>query len=252
MLDQTGQTIAIGDIHGCADVLRVLIEALAHKAAPRISRFVFLGDLVDRGPRSRLTMDVVCDVFDYFPDSVLLLGNHDEFFRSFLRGTLSLGDADKWMANGGWMTLQDYGLLGFSSEEEVEEAVSRVDRRHKILLEGAVSMLTTERYCFVHAGIDPAVPLGHQNPRTLNWIREGFIDHHGPLEKVVVHGHTITSSSLPEIHYNRIALDTGSYITGRISAAIFENDMVVGFASAEIENGTGTVRYYDEQMVPRQ
>ena len=40
----------IGDIHGCADELRYLVEALP---LARGDRLVFLGDYIDRGPDSR-------------------------------------------------------------------------------------------------------------------------------------------------------------------------------------------------------
>jgi len=40
----------------------------------------------------------------------------------------------------------------------------------------------------------------------------------------VVHGHTPVSE--PEIHDNRINLDTGAFATGRLTCAVFEGNDV--------------------------
>ena len=109
-------------------------------------------------------------------------------------------------------------------------------------------MVLTQRHCFVHAGIDPGKPLAEQDGRTLRWIRDGFLDYREPMEKIIVHGHSITETSFPEIHPNRIALDSGSYKTGRISAAVFDDDVLVGFFCGEGECKNFKMRYFDEAM----
>ncbi|MBL8673456.1 MAG: metallophosphoesterase, partial [Rhodospirillales bacterium] len=50
-----GETVfAVGDVHGCADELAAVLAAvaLAATAAPGPTRLVYLGDLIDRGPRN--------------------------------------------------------------------------------------------------------------------------------------------------------------------------------------------------------
>ena len=41
------KTYAIGDVHGCFDTLEQLLQQIPNK-----SRLVFIGDIVNRGPKS--------------------------------------------------------------------------------------------------------------------------------------------------------------------------------------------------------
>jgi len=53
-LSEEHRIIAIGDIHGCINTLRALIE----KINPRPDdQFVFLGDFIDRGKNSKEVVD---------------------------------------------------------------------------------------------------------------------------------------------------------------------------------------------------
>ena len=77
-------------------------------------------------------------------------------------------------------------------------------------------------YLFVHAGIRPGVPPDEQSSRDLRWIRAGFIDDASDHGLMVVHGHTIVPGV--EFRKNRIAVDTGCYLTGQLSALVLESD----------------------------
>ena len=82
-------------------------------------------------------------------------------------------------------------------------------------------------YFFVHAGVRPGVAFSNQNAEDLLLIREEFLLHQGDFGKIVVHGHTPVSE--PEIHDNRINLDTGAFATGRLTCAVFEDNEVCFF-----------------------
>ena len=71
-------------------------------------------------------------------------------------------------------------------------------------------------YLFVHAGVRPGIPIERQDPADLLWIRDEFLNHDGAHEAVVVHGHTIA----PDVEFraNRIGIDTGAYLTDRLTA----------------------------------
>lgn len=71
----------IGDIHGHATALEKLLATLGYHRKNRQwvhsnSRLVFLGDLIDRGPQQRQTVDVVRELCDAGL-AVCLAGNHE-------------------------------------------------------------------------------------------------------------------------------------------------------------------------------
>jgi diadenosine tetraphosphatase ApaH/serine/threonine PP2A family protein phosphatase len=75
-------------------------------------------------------------------------------------------------------------------------------------------------YFLCHAGVRPGVPLEHQQPEDLLWIREEFLNSRMSFGKVVVHGHTPTAS--PEVLPTRINIDTGAFATGRLTCLVLE------------------------------
>lgn len=75
--------------------------------------------------------------------------------------------------------------------------------------------------CFLcHAGIRPGVPFDRQREEDLLWIREDFLDSQMDFGKVVVHGHTPVDQ--PENLPNRIDIDTGAFLTGRLTCVALE------------------------------
>jgi serine/threonine protein phosphatase 1 len=218
---------AVGDVHGRRDLLEALLKAIyadaaARDAAPRI---VFLGDVIDRGPQSRQVLALVIGTLRDCPGSALILGNHEEFMLRFLDETANREQiARQWFANGGLETLESYG---FGKQNRIETIAARFKSEfadHITVLREAEWMVKTARYCFVHGGIDPALPLDGQDPETTRWIRQEFLDHKGGLERIVVHGHTPTASSLPEVYAHRIALDTGAVFSGHLTCAILDDE----------------------------
>lgn len=220
-------TYAIGDIHGRRDLLEALLARIARDAAARGApwRIVFNGDVVDRGPESCQALGLVIDTLETVPGSRLILGNHEEFMLRFVdipedRPRL----ASHWYRNGGMATLASYGLDYREPADEVAAALAERFPDHVEALRQATHMVIHGAYAFVHAGVDPQVPITRQDPITTRWIRDGFLDHDGPLGKIVVHGHTPTSSNLPELHVNRIAIDTGAVFAGHLTCAVLADD----------------------------
>jgi serine/threonine protein phosphatase 1 len=239
--------IAIGDIHGMAQTLELLLSTLTKEFKPENTRFVFLGDLIDRGPNPFKAVDLVCDVIDHYPGSVCIRGNHDMYMDSMSNLSIARDEAATWMCLGGKTTIESYGL---DPDDLIEsgKTFNRSQPRHMSLFRNARSYFETQRYYFTHAGVDPTVPLSEQDNHVLMWIRKGFLDSTTALEKIVVHGHTITGSTLPEIYENRVALDVGSYRTDKIAAAIFVDDELDGFFVSQVTASLSEVRRFDKQM----
>ncbi len=69
------RTIFIGDVHGCIEELDELLAKLELRPGDRLG---FLGDLVDKGPRSVEVIRSVEKVLADFPGSFCAAGNHEE------------------------------------------------------------------------------------------------------------------------------------------------------------------------------
>ncbi|HYN19671.1 MAG TPA: symmetrical bis(5'-nucleosyl)-tetraphosphatase [Thermoanaerobaculia bacterium] len=75
-------TYAIGDVHGCFDTLKALLRRFSYDADH--DRLWFVGDLVNRGPRSLATLRWAADQGDRI---VAVLGNHDLHLLARAEGT---------------------------------------------------------------------------------------------------------------------------------------------------------------------
>lgn len=213
---------AIGDVHGRLDLLTELLELIRRDnegRSPGKVYLVFLGDLIDRGPDSRGVLDKLLNAPPAFARNIFLRGNHEEFFLGVLNG-----DADilqSWLAYGGAECAESYGvtsglILNASPSEILERIRANVPRSHADFLESMADSFQFGDYLFVHAGIRPGVPIEDQVGQDLRWIREGFLEDKTDHGVVVVHGHTIVDQA--EEHPNRIAVDTGAYRSGKLTA----------------------------------
>ena len=215
---------AIGDIHGCSDLLRVLLRVILEDVAahrPQRAVLVFLGDYVDRGPDSKGVLDTLCELSAHREIDVhFLRGNHEERMEGFLVQP-DLGPG--WCEYGGRECLGSFGINppeAGDPPELWEEASLRLnlalDPRHRALLASQKASVAFGDFFFAHAGAEPGVPLSEQDPKQLMWIRGRFLQDRGAFEKMVVHGHTPT----PAVHadHRRIGIDTGAYATGVLTA----------------------------------
>ena len=90
-------------------------------------------------------------------------------------------------------------------------------------------------YAFVHAGVDDTRSLAEQTDEALFWSRSTFMASKRAFSHRVVHGHTPVDQ--PYADSRRIAVDTGAYASGILSAARFEGDAVT-FLSVRRPNVT--------------
>lgn len=247
-----GQRVyAVGDIHGRLDLFEALVAAIeADDAAraPAETLIVLLGDLVDRGDDSRGVIEFARDLQRRRPVRILA-GNHEEMF---LRSLSDIETFRHFIRHGGRETLLSYGInhgqfQAASMEEAQQLASEAVPADHLAFLESFEDMIQLGDYLFVHAGIDPRLPIDQQRSRDLRWIREPFLSHEGSHGVVVVHGHTICDE--PEDCGNRIGIDTGAFMSGRLTALILEGTARCYLEAAEEDGRVGT-RYSPPESSP--
>ncbi|MGV8955667.1 MAG: metallophosphoesterase family protein [Cypionkella sp.] len=211
---------AIGDVHGCRDELVQLESLIAADAASLTGEkwIVMLGDYVDRGPHSAAVLDRLCARPPSGFRRICLVGNHETMMLAFMSAPDSSAE---WLKFGGVETLASYGIdvesfMRANPKARHQILASYIPTEHIEFLQSLPVLLALPDTLFVHAGIRPGFGIEDQIEDDLLWIREPFLSHPNPLGIRVVHGHTPVSQ--PEIVGNRIAVDTGAFGTGILTA----------------------------------
>ena len=238
---------AIGDIHGRLDLYEAMIAAIEAEvtAAPELEhRIIVLGDLVDRGPDSAGVV-ARTQAWQLMRNVRVLAGNHEEMFLAAFEKPEALRH---FLKHGGRETVLSYGLSRKQlATLELDEIFAQLPRIVPLsvrdYIAGFETMIRAGDYVFVHAGVDPARPLADQKRSDLLWIRERFLSHEGPLEKVVVHGHTIFDHVMD--CGNRIGIDTGAFRSGVLPALVLEGEQRRILQARADEHGVATMFHGD-------
>jgi serine/threonine protein phosphatase 1 len=221
-LPEGQRAYAIGDIHGCLDLLDDLLKQIGADDAARgdaQTQLVFLGDLVDRGPDSAGVVERLIDLAEQRGHARFIIGNHEEIFLRALAGDLEA--LRLFVRIGGRETILSYGVSERDYErtdyEELLELVrAHVPQRHIDFMEAFEDRVEIGDYVFVHAGLRPGVPIEEQRRADMRWIRSSFLDTDWEFGKLVVHGHSISDAVVERP--NRLGIDTGAFATGRLTA----------------------------------
>jgi serine/threonine protein phosphatase 1 len=220
---------AVGDIHGRADLLEPVLERIRLDAASHdnAAKAVFVGDYVDRGPRSREVIDLLLDLkADARFETRFLRGNHDQSVLEFL---FDPSTGPTWCDFGGRETLMSYGVTAPRSRTDIPAWVetaqafgAALPSEHLAFFQALELSCEIGDYLFVHAGLRPGVAIAAQAEQDLMWIRQPFLDDPRPFAKVVVHGHTPTET----VHADRrrIGVDTGAYATDVLTALCLQGE----------------------------
>ena len=202
--------IAIGDIHGCFDLLEILVERII-RFRPDQDLLVFMGDYIDRGRDSREVVRYLTDVKEKHPDSIILLkGNHEDLAYKVLTAADPTKQMFFWGVNGGNDTVISFGGFENSRKELIP------------FISGLQLYYETDTHIFVHAGIPRGKDANTATPEELLWDRD--FSYNG--KKTLVVGHTPKSSVAHFGNGKIICVDTGAYMTGILSGYDVINDKV--------------------------
>ena len=235
----------IGDVHGCFDELVSLLGRLGYQVAargdpaseggfsvthPTGRKAVFLGDLVDRGPRVanviRLVMDMVRD-----EAALCVAGNHESKLVRKLRGR----------------NVQiSHGLA--ESLEQLETEPTEFRQQAEAFLDGLIShyVLDGGNLVVAHAGMKPEYQ-GRASARVRDFClygeTTGETDEFGlPVRynwaaeyrgrAAVVYGHTPVAE--PAWLNNTINIDTGCVFGGKLTALRYPEQELVSVPAARV------------------
>lgn len=216
-MQDPGQLYAVGDIHGCHDLLVAALDAIAAHAGQRSATIVFLGDYIDRGPDSRAVVETLMAGPRREGESfVCLMGNHEDMLCAAADRAGDLEALAFWLTNGGDSTLRSYGV------DDAMDARA-VPAGHRAWMAGLPLFHEDEHRQYVHAGLEPGVPLKAQSRAALLSIRQRFLSAGDVFGKHVVHGHTPRLEG-PELLPWRTNLDTGAVYGGTLSIGVFTPD----------------------------
>ena len=192
----------VGDVHGCLDMLKRLIDKIGWR--PGRDRLIFVGDYIDRGEDPKGVVDFIL-ALSRISRVDCLIGNHEAMFLDFLADR----ERELFLANGGWTTLASYED-GRAADED-----ALVPEDHMAFYGSLKSYIELEEYYVVHAGFRPYVALERQTAEDMVWIRDAFIDSDYDFGKKVIFGHTPFPE--PLIMDNKIGLDTGAVFDNRLT-----------------------------------
>ncbi|GAB4216933.1 MAG: hypothetical protein OHK0013_43940 [Sandaracinaceae bacterium] len=228
----------IGDVHGCFDELTALLATLGYEARDGAFRHatrtaVFLGDLVDRGPRSLDCVRLVMRMHEAGA-ALVVRGNHDDKLARYLRGrAVTVG-------HGMQRTVDELAALAPDERARLGARIAAFVEalpHHLLLDEG--------RLVVAHAGL--AEHLHGTDSRkarafALYGDTNGEVDGYGlPVRRdwaahyrgraVVVYGHTPVERA--EWHHETVCIDTGCVFGGALTALRYPERALVSVPAKE-------------------
>jgi serine/threonine protein phosphatase 1 len=186
--------LMISDIHGCVDQLNELLDAVVY--APSKDILILLGDYVDRGPRSKETVERVKELVTMH-NAVALRGNHDQR----LIDLVHLDEEEtrtKFLRHGGIQTLQSYCdfILDPLNDEHLNLAIRHIRDHyysHIQFLDTLPLYHEDSQHVYVHAGLNPKYSDWRTQPaHDFMYIKADFYHSKPNTDKIVIFGHTRT------------------------------------------------------------
>lgn len=210
--------VAIGDIHGCDDLLARLLDKLKVEAPD--AELVFVGDYIDRGEQNAQVLRRLIKL----DGATFLLGNHERMCLDFIDNPEEKGA--RWLRYGGLQTVASFGVSGTPNDPVAlrDAMVAAMGDEMITWLRDLPLSYSNGNVYAVHAAAHPEKPIDEQPEKLLIWGHPKFGKQPRRDGLWVVHGHTIVD--MPQVSQGVVSIDTGAYATGRLSAAIFASNDV--------------------------
>jgi len=239
------RTIAIGDIHGCLDELKELLNKCKYNK--ETDRVIILGDLCDRGPYSIESIRFVNQMgFD------CVKGNHDLKHEKYYNHFQKKKENPKYK-----IPVKPF----YGDKLKIQEQLTKEDINYIQSLPFYIDL--NYNWLAVHAGVEPNIPIEEQNDERLCHIR--YIDkdtlrqksltgkYEQPENSIfwdevyngnynIIYGHNVNSLYEPKIFKTNnnkwiIGIDLGCCFGGKLCAMILEknNDFSFEFVQAKKE-----------------
>ena len=147
-LNSPMRRFVIGDIHGASKALTQCLERSQFDF--NLDQLIMLGDVCDGYPETNQSIETLLKI----KNLTFLLGNHDWWTLQWAKGE-ELDDS--WLQYGGKNTIKSYP--------------DSMPKEHIALLENANYYFVLDNKLFVHAGINPQLPIEDQDEQVLLWDR---------------------------------------------------------------------------------
>ncbi|MBN1688038.1 MAG: hypothetical protein JW893_02965 [Candidatus Omnitrophica bacterium] len=205
------QTIVFGDIHGCYDEWRELIDTIQPDSSDQLFS---VGDMIGKGPHSRKVLDLAHRLSNFRS----VMGNFEQYL------------VRKWRENA-LASIDDPRVL-----VALRDLESDIDRYLEWIATWPL-YLDLEKCLILHAGLTPGIPLHKQDPDDLVNIRtfgapaKPWYDFYQD-DKLIVHGHWAKQGLV--IRNNVIGLDTGCVYGKKLTALILPERKFVSVPAKKV------------------
>lgn len=183
------QSFVIGDVHGCYEKL----EKLLTYWNPDSEKLIFIGDLIDRGVRSREVVQLAMKLHKEY-GAVVIGGNHEEMFLEWLDAPTN--HFSFYYAVGGEETLHSF------YDEESVQSTSPINLAKQLqqdfpeeveFIKSLPDYVEFNHHIFVHAGINLGLrDWKNSGTKYFRSIREPFHTGKNKSGQTIVFGHTPT------------------------------------------------------------
>ena len=203
------RTFVFGDIHG---QYNLFLNIIKHINPQKEDRFIFVGDLIDRGPDSCILLDFLINFKDDF-NCDFILGNHEQMLLGAMEGK---SDFNYWLKFGGKNTLDSY-----KSEYNYPP---KVKKEHLSFIKSFVDYVELENYIITHASFNPNEDVKKFSDSFYRWNTPLVTEKH-VSGKLFILGHTRVD--VPYRFDGCVLIDTCSGKGESITAICLEDNLFI-------------------------